>query len=183
MSTIAVNIDLGNLWDILSAIGTIAAAVIALWLALDERKRKITGAFVWDGGTQFCPQLMLCNSGKKAIVINCVDFVYLKKSYKGDDFSANSKYDKFRILLPNEAKTIPLGMPKELHDDLDKIKARHTGGINSSEKYKKIARKPRLFIVKVTDTTGKRFRIKLKFSQSELIENCWGNSLLGDDQK
>lgn len=37
-----INIDLGNLWEMLSAVGTIGAVILSLVLALREKNRHIT---------------------------------------------------------------------------------------------------------------------------------------------
>lgn len=42
MTMLSVNIDFGNVWDALSAIGTVGAVIVSLWIALPSRFEFVT---------------------------------------------------------------------------------------------------------------------------------------------
>lgn len=172
-----ISINLGNLWDILSSLGTITATFIALYLLFDERKKKITGSFIWDVGTQYKPMLMLCNNGTKTISIMQINFTYQGKKYSGNNLSTDWNYEKCRVLLPNDTKRLPIELPVKLYHTLNKFEEQNTFNGRLSDKYKKIANKSRILVVNIIDCTGKKFRIKLKYSHRELLENFCGNWL------
>lgn len=177
MIVLRIIIDLGNIWEALSAVGTTAAAVIAMYLLFDERRRKISGTFVWDAGTLYSPRLMLCNNGTKVVAIKQIDFIYQGRKYIGTSFAEDDKYDDYRVLLPSEAKKVPIELPVELYNRLKEFEKDNVVGNRLTDKYMKVAGMPRLLVVKIIDCSEKVFRIRYKCSQREVLENFCGKWL------
>jgi hypothetical protein len=71
MQTVTVVYDLGGLAEWLSAIGTIAATFLALWLALrDDSERLAFSVHAYRGALD----IIVFNSGTKPLVLRDVDF-------------------------------------------------------------------------------------------------------------
>ena len=83
-------IDFGNMWDALSAVGTIGAVALSLWLATRAEKVKfsvsLSGALgiQWDNNIDDSPYLFVepLNKSKFPLTIEEVGFCHNKKDTK-----------------------------------------------------------------------------------------------------
>lgn len=85
-----INIDLGNIWEALSAIGTTSAVIVSLWLARRDERRKLSVKMMLTYGikmdntienTTFL-SIDAFNEGKQILTIEEVGFVKRKKGKK-----------------------------------------------------------------------------------------------------
>ena len=89
-----INIDLGNLWEMLSAIGTIGAVIVSLWLVRYENKIKValevegvnqTACIISQGGYGEMTRIVtfnIANLSKCTIEISAIGFHVVKKKNK-----------------------------------------------------------------------------------------------------
>lgn len=85
-----ISIDLGNVWEALSAVGTIGAVIISLWLARRDERRKLTVQVYLSYGmkhdntfeNESYISIDTFNEGKRPIIIEEVGFVKRKRGRK-----------------------------------------------------------------------------------------------------
>ncbi len=173
----SITVDFGNIWDALSAIGTVSATIIALWLAFDGRKKKLSASFIWAGVEEYQAKLLVSNPSSKIIVINTISLKYQYKMYPAVDLLTDFHYKDLYTLLPNEAKEIPIRMPTGLHDNLHIKEMKHKDGITLDNAYLKQSGKKRRLAILITDNCGKKYRIVQKYSVSDLLSLFFGEAL------
>lgn len=88
-----INIDLGNIWEMLSAIGTISAVVVSLWLARRSEKVNLkldvegimeTKAIMEErarGNAEQVISFECFNYSKYPITLSSMGFMLYKRSY------------------------------------------------------------------------------------------------------
>ena len=81
-----INIDFGNIWEALSAVGTIGAVVVSLWLARRDTKKKIlvnlSSGIGMGIGSDLCLTLDAVNISDTHLEIEEVGFFYKKNAKK-----------------------------------------------------------------------------------------------------
>lgn len=164
--------DWGIFWDAASAIATVAATILALWLALRDNVKRIDALFIWDEIELYQPILFLHNGGNLPIAIE-----HISIAYKGEElFSINAlkgykkeKFDDF-LVHPGELRRLNLSTDK----------------VVVSTKYKWTPKRkciePRIKIT-IKDMRGKKYVIRQRMSENQMAENEVGAVLLADDRK
>ena len=76
-----ININLGNLWEMLSAIGTISAVVLSLFLAYKSSQRKININSSYDVSFNRSPSLILSKNSFEQFTIMDIGYIYHFKKY------------------------------------------------------------------------------------------------------
>ncbi len=149
--------------EVLSAVGTVGATLLALWLAVHDKMRKVDAVFVWGTPTDYQPMLYIKNMGNKAIVIDCI-----RIEYRGNEVCKIQIFDsfdlrKFAILKSCEEITIPFG------NKIPEIQAP-----------KSMARKYWLEVT-IVPRRGRSFVSKQKYSFLELDELLFNSALFSKD--
>lgn len=70
-----ITIDLGNIWDALSATGTIGATIVALWLGLRKTKKQLDIVLLWDYITRSKPVVYLSNPTPYTVAVKSLQIV------------------------------------------------------------------------------------------------------------
>ncbi|ENZ5632730.1 hypothetical protein ACQ63C_000569 [Enterococcus hirae] len=108
-----INIDLGNLWEMLSAVGTVGAVILSLVLALREKNRHITVLITTEQYSGHSYIITLCKSPMDAFLLEDIGYERfgLKKSLK-------AKFDNgFEILDSNEVAKAQKQFPFSFSND------------------------------------------------------------------
>ncbi|EMF0474890.1 hypothetical protein IBQ12_001235, partial [Enterococcus hirae] len=108
-----INIDLGNLWEMLSAVGTIGAVILSLVLALREKNRHITVLITTEQYSGHSYIITLCKSPMDAFLLEDIGYERfgLKKSLK-------AKFDNgFEIMDSNEVAKAQKQFPFSFSND------------------------------------------------------------------
>ena len=66
--------DISNWINLASAIGTIGATTVALWLALRDTGRHVDGTFIWEAASSYLPILLIQNTSRKIFVLESIEF-------------------------------------------------------------------------------------------------------------
>lgn len=77
----SINIDFGNIWDMLSAIGTIGAVVISLILSFREKRESIKVAIVSEPQSDSYYNISLSKNNTSAFQIEEIGFIKNFKKY------------------------------------------------------------------------------------------------------
>lgn len=99
-----VTINLGNIWEALSAIGTIGATIVALWLGLRKPRKKLDIVLVWDYITKSKPVVYLSNPTLYTIAIKSIEIIYNKKRVVYLELTKNVLSNYNGIITSNETK-------------------------------------------------------------------------------
>lgn len=134
--------------SLLSAIATLGATVLALWLAGHDKVQKIDAVFLWDYSTENHPLLYLKNIGHKAVVLKNIIVRY--KGVQICCISLDDSMREYKLIKAQEEKTIPLH--KKI-DNFNKPK-------NENKEY--------ALEVLVYTTRGRKFVSKQKYTYEEL---------------
>ena len=177
------HIDLGNVWEALAAFGTVAASSIALYLACDERRKKISASFIWEVASSYHATLLLTNTSKQNIIVENIDFSYRGKFYRGINLldKLDEGHESY-ILLPGKSNKIHIVMPEELHSVLKNEEIQFAAGIQLDEKYIKKAKKRRKFKIFITDNCGKKYKLKRYYSDEKLLQLFFGEVLFENER-
>lgn len=137
-----------------SAVGTLGATVIALYLALQGRQQRIDCAFMWEAVTDDKPVLILNNIGNRTVIVERVDLYYNRKKVGGMDILRNSDYSGNAIISPNKEVRMVLG------SDALKLDIKGKPVKNPDTIYKLTA--------VVTTTNKKRYKSSYGYSYNDL---------------
>lgn len=138
--------------NLLSAIGTVGATIVALWLALSERQQHIDCAFMWETATNDKPTLIINNIGKHTVIIESVKVYFRKKHIGSFDILRHSELSQYAIISPN----------KEVRIMLD------TKFLNVDNAVQKDPDKIYRLTAVVQTTNGKRYKSSYKYSYNDL---------------
>ncbi len=100
--------------DTVTAVGTLVAAVIALWLGLRDNRPRINGVFIWSAATEGRPTLLIQNIGNKIAVIESIEAYYNKQQVCEICCSSEETLRDFSIIEAGSVKIVPLN-PDWLH--------------------------------------------------------------------
>ena len=164
--------DWGIFWDAASSIATVAATVLALWLALRDSVKRIDALFIWDEIELYQPILFLHNNGNIPIAIESISI-----TFKGEEiFTLNAlkgykkeKFDNF-LVQPGELRRLNLSADE----------------VFVSQKYKWTPKSKRIeprIKITIKDIRGKKYVIRQKMSENQMAENEVGAVLLADSRK
>lgn len=146
-------------WNALSALGSISASAIALWLARRDYTKHMTGLLIWDVIECYEPTLLLFNTGRVPIAVRTIQL-----SYQGHEFFRSNALEDFKsdsygkyIIGPNSSKKIRL--------DKDELKIKCVKHPNRNQ----TVFAPRVTI-RIWDVTGKKFTFRQKMTEQKMGE-------------
>lgn len=93
--------------DILTTVGTMGAAVVALWLGLRNDKTRINGVFIWSSVTNGTPTLLVQNTGTRIAVIESAEVLYNRKQVCKVSFSDEEALEEYAIIEAGKVAKIP----------------------------------------------------------------------------
>lgn len=142
-----------TIWiELASAIGTIGATVVALWLALSERRQRIDCAFMWESATNDKPTLIINNIGKYTVIIESVEILFHNRKIGRFDILRNRNLGQYSIITPGKEVRIALDS-KSFHIEAKPEK-------NPDRIYKLTA------VIKTTN--GKKYKSSYKYCYTDL---------------
>jgi len=142
-----------------TAIGTIGATVVAIWLALRQNQRHIDGTFIWEAATNYQPTLLIQNTSTRIVIIDSIKIKYRNKQVSTISASDNSALAKCAIIEANQIKRIPINIAHLNVDDQRKPKKRY------------------YLSVTITLRNGRRYTSKQKYSFDEMRGLIFGQAL------
>ena len=163
------SIDMGNIWECLSAVGTIAASSIALWLAWDERRRKVSATLLWFINEDFRAKILVQNMSRKSVVIVRAFLAYDGVSYGPIPLSEEVEYRNCCVIQPGKIQELPLKMPQELNEKLQQEEKENTNGIHFKPAYQRERIQTHRFQIRLYDINGKVYKSSQKYSKEELL--------------
>lgn len=158
-------IELGNVWELLSAVGTLCATAVALILAKRDTSKRLKILFLWDAIEYYCPIVFLSNIGVIPIAIREIQIFYANKNIYVNsvlnDFHADT-YSEY-LLKGGETKKIKLDANSFKLQDINKP---HCGVANVK--------------VIIEDMGGKKYICRQKLEYSKLEEAIFGAGFFKD---
>lgn len=94
--------------NLLSAIGTIGATVVALWIALQGNQRRIDGTFIWEVATNYQPTLLVQNTSNRIAVIKSIEVYYRNQNICTVKASESYELSKYVIIEAGQVQKIPM---------------------------------------------------------------------------
>lgn len=146
----------------LTAVGTVGATVVALWLGLRNDKTRINGVFLWSSVTNGSPTLLVQNIGTRIAVIESVEVLYDKKKVCNVSFSTEDSMKNYAIIEAGQVVNIPFKL-----DWLEFHVPKHPD-------------KKRTLSVVVKPRSGHRHISKQKYSPHELDWLLFNGSLFSE---
>lgn len=160
-----ITINLGNIWDAFSAIGTIGATIVALWLGLRKPIKKLDIVWVWDYVTKSKPVIYLHNPTCYVFAIKSIELIYKKQkiAYMKLTQVVSSNYNG--MITSNEIKSF-------VFDDID-LSCVNTFDCNTDEiKHK--------FKIIITDVSNKKYMQKINMLEKDVKIQKVGKIMLNN---
>lgn len=145
--------------NLASAVGTIGATMVALWLALRTTSRYIDATFVWEAASSYQPTLLVQNISTKLVVLESIRVKYCNSQVCTIDMTREFKFAKYAILEAGQTIRIPMATVELAFPKPNNQKRKH-----------------RLKII-IRQRTGPRRVCSVKYSYSELQERFFGQGL------
>ena len=149
--------------NLATAIGTIGATLVALYLALKGNMRHVDGTFIWEASTEYQPTLLVQNTSSRIVVIDSIEIKYCGKKVGIIRTEDDSKFAKQAIIEAGQIKKIPINIAYLNIEDLPNRKKRHCLKV----------------IIKLRN--GHRHTSKQKYSYDELLGLVFGQALFSED--
>ena len=146
-----------------SAIGTVGATLVALYLALKGNMRHVDGTFIWEASTEYQPTLLVQNTSTRIIVIDSIEIKYRGKQVGIIKASDDRKLAQQAIIEAGQIKRIPINIRYLDIQDLSNRKKCHCLKV----------------IIKLR--SGRRHTSKQKYSYDELLGLVFGQKLFSED--
>lgn len=145
--------------NLASAIGTVGATLVALYLALKGNMRHVDGTFIWEASTEYQPTLLVQNTSTRIIVIDSIEIKYSGKQVGIIKASDDRKLAQQAIIEAGQIKKIPIDIRYLDIQDLSNRKKRHCLKV----------------IIKLRN--GRRHTSKQQYSYNELLGLVFGQRL------
>lgn len=142
-----------------TAIGTIGATVVAIWLALRQSQRHIDGTFVWEAATNYQPTLLVQNTSSRIVVIDSIVVKYRNRQVSTISASDDASLAKHAIIEAGQIKRIPINIVHLDIEDQKKPKKRY------------------YLSVTIMLRNGRRYTSKQKYSFDEMRGLFFGQAL------
>ena len=149
--------------NLASAIGTVGATIVALYLARKGNTRHVDGTFIWEAATNYQPTLLVQNTSSRIIVIDSIEIKYRNKRTGIIRASDDKAFAKQAIFEAGQIKKIPINIVYLDIKDLPNRKKRHRLKV----------------IIKLRN--GRKHTSKQKYSYDELLGLVFGQSLFNKD--
>ena len=139
-------------FEIVTALATLGATTIALYLALRDQHQQIDCVFMWEAATEHKPTLILNNIGNRTVIVERIDFFFDGKRIGYIDLLRSNQYGKHAIICPNAESRI----------DLSSVNFRITGRPlkNPDTIYK--------WTAVVTSTTKKKYKSNYRYTYNDI---------------
>lgn len=145
--------------DVITAIGTISAAGVALWLGLKQEHRRIDSTFVWGIPTNYQPTLMIHNIGIRTVVLDNIKIYYRNELVGQIDFFKDYAFRHFAVLEAGKIENFTIA------NEYIQIKKPEDSG------------KRHVLKIIVNQRNGRAYSSKQKYSYEELEELLFGQRL------
>ena len=145
--------------NLVSAVGTVGATLVALYLALKGNMRHVDGTFIWEASTEYQPTLLVQNTSTRIIVIDSIEIKYRGKRIGVINASDDLKLARQAITEGGQIKKIPISIAHLNIKDVPNRKKRHCLKV----------------IIKLRN--GHRHISKQKYSYDELLGLVFGQRL------
>lgn len=149
------------IFEMISAIGTVGAVIVALWLAACEWQPKLDCVFIWATATQCKPVLIINNIGRKLVIIEMVRVIYGGCELCLFDVLRDPDLYRSAIVRPNTETQIIL--------NTDRFRLQDADTKNRDEKHE--------LEVIVNTTDGKQYSSRCNYTYNELMELFFGDGL------
>lgn len=149
--------------NLATAIGTIGATLVALYLALKGNMRHVDGTFIWEASTEYQPTLLVQNTSTRIIVVDSIEIKYRGKQVGVIKASDDKKLAQQAIIEAGQIKRIPINIAYLKIGDLPNRQKRHCLKV----------------IIKLRN--GRRHTSKQKYSYDELLGLVFGQALFSED--
>ena len=157
-----------HLWEILTSIGTISAAVVALFLWKYDKAARLHASFSFGAIDQYQPKLQISNIGGVPISIKSIEIRYVGETLVSicvtDDIHAQAE----DYYLPLHAtKSYSLKEYIQFKDINKRIP-------NNPKKAEKALSKSKKIVIKISDLREKKYRFVQKQSVGKMGEAIFG---------
>lgn len=142
-----------------SAVGTIGATMVALWLVLRTASRHIDATFVWEAASSYQPTLLVQNTSFRIVVLESMEVQYCNTQVCMVDMAKEFEFAKYSILEAGQTMKIPMAT----------VKFAFPKPSNQKRKYS-------LKII-IRQRTGPKRVCSVQYSYSELQERFFGQGL------
>lgn len=149
--------------NLTSAVGTVGATLVALYLALQGNMRHVDGTFIWEASTNYQPMLLVQNTSARIVVVDSIEIKYRGKRVGIIRASDNSMLAKHAIIEAGQVKKIPINIAYLDIEDQPNRKRRY---------YLKVMIKLR---------NGRKHTSKQKYSYDEMLGLFFGQGLFSED--
>ena len=149
--------------NLASAVGTIGATMVALWLALRTTSRHIDATFVWEVASSYHPTLLVQNTSSRIVVLASIEVRYCNTQVCMVDMAKEFEFAKYSILEAGQTMKIPMATVKFAFPELNNQKRKH-----------------RLKII-IRQRTGIKRVSSIKYSFNELRERFFGQELFAEN--
>jgi len=149
--------------NLASAVGTVGATLVALFLALKGNMRHVDRSFIWEAATNYQPTLLVQNTSSRIIVIDSIEIKYRGK--------------RVGIIKASDDPTLA----EQAIIEAGQIKKIQVNSINLD--IKDIPSRKKRYYLKVTIKlrNGRRHTSKQKYSYDELLGLVFGQALFFED--
>ena len=106
------DISISNWINLASAIGTIGATTVALWLALRDTGRHVDGTFIWEAASSYQPILLIQNTSRRIVVLESIEIKYYGKIAYMIDATEDFKFARQSIIEAGNIQKIPINTGK-----------------------------------------------------------------------
>lgn len=149
--------------DTATALGTIGATLVALWLGLRENRRRIDGTFIWDVATSYQPTLLVQNTSTRIVVIEHIELKYKRESVCSINVLEEYSFAKYAIIEAGQIQKIPM----------TEISLKFPKPADHGKKYK--------LEVIIKQLNGRKSLSTTKYSYNEIQERFFGQGLFAKD--
>lgn len=102
---------------IVSSLATLGATVLALCLALRDKRQRVDCVFMWETATEDKPIIILNNIGDRTVIVERVDLFFDGQKICGVDILRTLAYCEKAIISPNKEVRIALNL-KDLKQNI-----------------------------------------------------------------
>ena len=159
--------DIANfVFDVVTAVATLGATLLALCLALRDRRQRIDCAFMWETATEDKPMIILNNIGDRTVIVERVNLTFDGQNICSVDVLRRSAYSENAIISPNKEVRIALNMK----DIKQNIKGRPVK--NPDTVYNLTA--------VVTTTNKKKYKSSYRYCYNDILGLLFSGTLTSD---
>ena len=152
--------------DIVTAIATLGATLLALYLALRDRSQRIDCVFMWETATEDKPMIILNNIGDRTVIVERVDLIFDGHKICNVDILRRSAYSENAIISPNKEVRIVL----DLNDIKQNVKGRPAKNPDTIYNLTAV----------VTTTNKKKYKSSYRYCYNDILGLLFSGTLTSD---